>query len=158
MVSVLPPSPASKSSNIKSCLSVTLGPSHVANSFNLRHAHPHTQQRERGAHHTVLDFSSNSENMEKRIQDSDFYCEINHIPLFLSLHSFNHVSIANVQKPLQTLFWCLLKESTQAHHADTGPLPTLGWGSKTTLHTLEEKRNPQNPSKLQNGRQSLRFS
>lgn len=37
------PSPASRSSNIKSCLSVTLGPSHAANNFNPRHAHPHTQ-------------------------------------------------------------------------------------------------------------------
>lgn len=111
------------------------------NSFSPRHAQPHTQQRERGAHHTVLGFSSNRENMEKRIQHSDFYCEIYHIPLFLSLHSFNHVGTANIHKPLQTRFRCLLKEPTQAHHVDTGPLPTLGWGSKTTLHTLEEKRN-----------------
>lgn len=80
------------------------------------------------------------------IQDFDFYCEVNHIHLFLSLHFFNHVVTANVLKPLQSLFWCLLKAATH-----TSPIPALGWGSETWLHTLEENGNcspsPQSPTK-----------
>lgn len=83
-------------------------------------------------------FSSSRETM-KTIQDSDFSCGINHIPLFLSLYTSYHGVIANTQRPLQSLFWCLLEADAQTQCVDTGPLPALGWGSKTLSMCMKKK-------------------
>lgn len=52
---------------------------------------------------------------EETIQYSDFCCEVNHIPLFLSLHSFHDVVTTKMQKPQQSVL-------VLSHSGYPGPL------------------------------------